>query len=343
MIFLESPPRSVFPDASTRFATTCTAAGLVLAVLLATPAFAQPALTVEWRNERVSVRASEALLSTAVAEVSRRSGIEVVGLEKLTGRLTVEFADLEPGPALAAMLTGVNYVLAAPQAPQAVSKVRLVLYVHSMAPGAPVHLSLDGPIDVPTLESIAALDVGEEGADADDEETGHPEMMAEQRDRALEISDLAAEGAFGPGATIDSLAERLNEGSVPVRVAAVNALALRPGTRVLGLVTEALGDDAAAVREAAVAALGRATDPASLAKIGELLAKHPNRYVRIGALRVLASRASQASAPSLQAVDDDPDRLIRDAAVQILAELGRRRDARADTAGGLGTAGTGQR
>jgi HEAT repeat protein len=114
-----------------------------------------------------------------------------------------------------------------------------------------------------------------------------------------------------------------------VRVAALQALERRPMRVALVPLTDALGDDEFDVRNAAVEILGRAKDPESLKMVGQLLEKHTDRIVRVGAMRVMARRGDAEAAAHLSAFLEDSgiyrnDKEMRTIAQQMLDELDRR-------------------
>ncbi len=287
------------------------------------PLLAQVRPEVAWTHERLSVRADGAELRDVVAELARVTGIEVSGIDKLTGKVTAQFGDLTLAEALKQLLPAVNYVLQQLPARADNSVPKFSLRVHSMA-GAPLRPgSTNLPLTVPVLDALIAAD---DAAEAQDRAEGEPDpdTEEEERDAKLEASRLESDGAFGAQVSVADLLEYLDDASPEVRLAAVNALAERPMKVALGPLAGALGDDAASVRNAALEALGRATDRESLTKVGELAQKHGDIGVRVNALRVIARRADPASVPALRMMLRDRDTTVREAATQMLSEFERR-------------------
>jgi hypothetical protein len=303
-------------------------AALVI-LLSGASAMAQQPFEVRWANERLTVRAADAPQADVLAEVARLTGIEVVGREKITGRLTVEVTEAPLDDGLAKVLDGVNYVLLErPATPEAGAR-RWVLRVHSLAGASPTAGMNTGPIHVPALDALVAA----EAEDAEDEaeiDEDDPDADDDARAERVQAAKLTSQGAFGPKAALPALL-KLSENYYNdfIRLAAIKALADRTGSEVVLRLVKALGDEALPVRKAAVESLGRSTDAGSVQLVGQLLGTNSDRDARVAALRVLALRASPDSIPHLTAVLKDPDASIRDAAGQLLAELERRQAASA--------------
>jgi hypothetical protein len=302
--------------------------GITVVMLGASAALAQRPFEVTWAGERLTVRAAEAPRAGLLDEVARLTGIEVVGREKLAGRVTVDVADASIDQGLAKILEGVNYVLLERPGGTAAGGRQLVVRVHSMA-GAPLSADIDsGPIHVPALDALVASEAEDE-ADLQEIDEDDPDVDEDTRAERVQAARLTGQGAFGTKADVASLL-KLSENYYNdfVRLAAIKALGSRQGPAVVGRLAKALGDEAAAVRNAAVEILGRHTDTGSLRMVGQLLEQHDDRDVRVCALRVLAMRGAPEAAPHLKSVLKDPDPSIREAAGQLLAELERREQSR---------------
>ena len=296
-------------------------AGVALAVGFSVTS-AQSPLRVTWANNLLSIQSNGAPLAEVVLEVARLTGLEVMGIEKVSGTVKLEVSEVALQEGLKQLLAGANFMLgetaAAPGAPPRPA-LRILSMAGTAIAGTPAH----APLVVPVLDVIVAADTAAE-ADEQAEDNDDPDVDADKLDAKLEAARLASEGAFTAAVAVSDLVEHLEDGNPEVRVQALTALATRPMKVALGPLTDALGDDAAIVRNAAVDALGRATDRESLAKIGQMLEQHDDIGVRIGALRVLALRADPASAIHLRRALKDADNTVREAAAQMLAELDRR-------------------
>jgi hypothetical protein len=318
-------PHSAIPEGKAQRLAGKWAPSLCVALALASSSpQAQAPLTVSWANDRLSVRASDALLSDIVAEVGRLAGVQVIGSDNLAGRLTVDFADLLIIEALRTLLTDVNYFVHEQRESQG-SRTWLVLRVHSMAranatPAFPSAVSLLG---IPAIDALIEIEAAE-AADGELDEQEDPDLQEENRANKLEAKALAASGAFGVQASVSTLLEYMKSEKGEIRLEAVKAFSKRPIAMSLAPLTEALADDSIAVRRAAIEVLGRATDRESLEKVGLLLEKHPESLVRFGALRILALRGDPASIVHLDAVTKDPDAAISEIANQLIFEFFRR-------------------
>jgi hypothetical protein len=305
-----------------------------LALLLLSPAaaFAQQPFSVAWENGRLSVRASNVPIGDVFAEVVRLTGMEVVGGEKLVGRLSVDFADLAPREALSRMLVGANYLVQERPARNGAAGSQLVVRIHSMDGYALPADAVSGRILVRALEDFVTSEAAYVAEEREEEAEDDPDVVEERREDRLEASKLATQGAFGPKAHIDSLIKFMDNYNDEIRLEALKAIGTRPMSVALETLVGALGDDVWEIRAASVEILGRATDPASLTAVGEVLEKGEDSDTRIDALRVLALRGDPASEIHLRAALKDNDALIRDVSAQLLAELDRRAQVK-DTAG----------
>jgi hypothetical protein len=285
---------------------------------------AQQAPEVRWSQNRLSVVASGAPLADVVREVARLSAMEVIGADKLTGRVTINFAELPLDKAMATILEGVNYSIQERTA--ADGSRQQVLRILSMVRGdAAAAFNITGPLHSPALDALVAEAVVDHDdqveVDADDD----PDYYDDIRKDRLEASRLAAEGVFSAKTDLQALLKLMENYNDEIRLEALKALGTRPMPEVLPAISAALGDAHWDVRTAAIEILSRASDPASLARVGHELVGSDDRDVKIDALRVLAARAQMESAESLRAflktppVDDDA--LLRAAAQQLINEL----------------------
>lgn len=295
---------------------------LVILAMPGSPSAAQSRLTVSSSGDRVTATVNEHPLADAVLEVARLTGTAVLGLDKLRGRTTADFRDRTAAEAFELLLTNVNYVLAEPSRASTDQK-RYVLHILSMKEGAGA-LALTGPIRVAALEAIVAADAAEEAQDMQDEVLEHPESPATAQEAEIEVAELTAAGAFAREAGVDALREHLQHDNIEVRAAALRTLAAWPARFSVPPLIEALRDEAWRIRNLAVELLADVPGGPVLKLLGDAMASHPDRYVRIGALRILALRAEDESVPYLEALLDEPDPLLREAAGHILHELMQR-------------------
>ncbi|HEV3254729.1 MAG TPA: hypothetical protein VG033_09990 [Candidatus Acidoferrales bacterium] len=131
--------------------------------LLAKPATPSPAnFHVEYRAGRLSVHAVDAPLRRVVAEVARQSGIQIIGMENVRGRVSVDFSNEPLGPALTSLLIEVDYAISGDLAqPQGIAHATLLVMERQ---GAPARAG--GPAIAKTTASAAKPD-GTADTDAD--------------------------------------------------------------------------------------------------------------------------------------------------------------------------------
>ena len=291
--------------------------GLLIAagcLLVNSTLFAQQPFNLIWSSDRLTVRASNAPAQDVMRTVAEKTGIEVVGLEKVTGQISVDFADLPLLEALPAILTGHNYTVTERPVEGGTVK-KIVLTVHS----AHYAFTASGPIAVPALDAFDAGDL-----DQDDSEPPSEEEEIDRENELQSLMELEASGAFGPDADFSALRELFESDEVEIRRRALTAIAQRPLATVLRTMVSAMADEDAQVRRIAVDFLARQKDKDSLQRMGTVLAKETDTTPRVAALRVIAFRADPASQAFLRPLVKDPDAVIRDAVAQILAEFERR-------------------
>jgi hypothetical protein len=293
---------------------------------LCSAASAQRPFDVKWTNDRVTVKASSAPLADVIGEVVKLANVEVIGLDKLSGPLSVDIADHELEKALGILLYGVNYSIGKRPSPDSSEPPRLVLRILSMAQGADGSVKVDGPLHSPALDMLVAEamadDQDQKESDADDD----PDYEDDVRNERNEAAKLAAEGKFGPKADVEELMTLMGNYNDFIRVEALKALAARPIPTALTPLAKALGDECWEIRTVAVDALARLRDAESLARVGELLMKSDDDPdVQVDALRVLAQRAQPESLTHLRgymkAPPKDQDGRLREAVQQMIAEF----------------------
>jgi HEAT repeat protein len=295
---------------------------LIICVLLAPAAMAQQPFDVKWSNDRLTVRAATAPLADVVAEVARVLDMELVGREKLTGTVSLEFADQPMDKAFAELLAHVNYSI---QKRVVGDKAVTVLRVASMARVGNATVDVTEPLHSPALEALVALETADDAEqkemDADDDPDYLDDLLKEQ----AEAARLAAEGAFGPKADLEALLKHAQNMNVEaIRLEALKALGKRPGEVALPPLLAALRDESWDVRSAVVGILGAARDPRSLQMVGQSL-QSEDRDARLSALRVLALRAQPECLSHLRtflkAPPRDDEAALREAAQQLINEL----------------------
>ena len=75
-------------------------------------ASAQPPLTVQWVDARLSVTAHDVALAEVLREIAHQTGVEVVGLDRIQESRSIEFADKRLADGLKLLLEDLDYVMA---------------------------------------------------------------------------------------------------------------------------------------------------------------------------------------------------------------------------------------
>jgi len=294
----------------------------------------QQPFEVKWADQRLTVRAAAAPLADVVREVSRLTGVEVIGGEKLTGAISTEFTTLPLEEGLARVLAQVNYAVKHEPGRPSSADHRLVVHVLSMSGGV-TDATLTGPMNIPALESRLAAEA-EEVAEEKEEDADDPDMDDLRQEETLQLAKLNAKDAFGPKATVASLVKLFDNppnDADKIRVEALKALGSRPMPEVQTVLVRALTEDSWDVRMAAVEILSRATDPDSLRGVGRIVEENPEENVRLGALKVLALRADDRSVVQLRSVlEKETDTDMRAVIQDILTEFERRERAKREAA-----------
>jgi hypothetical protein len=296
---------------------------LAAVLILWSAAFAQAALDVAWVHERLTVHVVNVPLGEILDEISRLTGLEIIGRDKVSGRTSADLTNEPMEKALAVLLEGVNYSIQSQAAEQGRSR-KLSVRILSMSRTDPVVVKTTGPLQSAALDALAAEAVSDHEDEVEAETEDDPDYQANIQKEKLEASRLAAEGAFGPGVDVRSLAKLLDNYNDQIRLEAIKALGTRPIADVLEYLVNTLGDDFWDVRNASLEILSAAKDPQSLQRVGLLLTQTDEREAQVDALRVLAARAHADSMAHLdaflRAVPKD-EALLRSAAQQMLDEL----------------------
>jgi hypothetical protein len=82
----------------------------LLLVLAASSALSSSALTVEWKNERLSVVAEDVPLARVLHEIADQTGVTIQGRETLRSDISITLSRMPLGEALDRLLVHVNYL-----------------------------------------------------------------------------------------------------------------------------------------------------------------------------------------------------------------------------------------
>lgn len=296
--------------------TTCprpnrgvTATFLLLTLFIASFAWAQAPLKVEWQEARLSVHAERAPLCEILWEVARQTGATIEGAEGLAEPVSVDFTRFSIEEAFRLLLRGRSYLVV--QNLHAAGSKPTVTRIVILRPGSWVQLAEDaslGPLEN-LAERITALSdlIGEEGiaretilrmaVGAGDPDVqpmalellgyiGTPtaQLAVIESARSLNpqerISALRVLTSVDSAEALPALAQALSDADVGVKSAAIEFLASLGGPEALQLLDQALQDPDPAIRLAIVQLLGQRGDTDSITQVYKALSD-PNDAVRV--------------------------------------------------------------
>ena len=288
--------------------------GLCVALWVLTGiAFAQ-STSVSWVNERLSVRALNTPLAELVTEVTSRVGITVVGVERLSGRVSIDFADLALSEAVPKLLDGVNYLVTRHNG---VYQIR----IHSMSGSSRAEGVDQGPLHIPGLTDLR---VGEHNQVSDVLDSD--EVDEDEQDELVELEEIAQ---MSGSESLRGLLEAMTSDFFVVRVRAVQLLAQYKEPAALAAIVSALGDEDADVSLAASDALAEMPGETVVKALFEQLAPRVDLDVQGGALRTVALRADLATIPLLKKSMPAIHPQLQELAAEVLKKLEARATARA--------------
>lgn len=267
-------------------------------------AAAQPAVRVEWSDQRLTVVADDTRLDTILREVAMRTGSRIVGLEHAGERVTVEIRNAYLLDAMRQLLepSHVNY-LYMPRASTASASDRLLVWLYGATaprPGA--------------LREAIVVDAAEPADDAP--------VVSGYAPRSVdnEVTRLQREGAFDVKATQASLLSLTKASDPDVRILALQTLALQPTSATTDAIAAALSDDSLFVRGEAMVLLrnlGMGIDTRGLLAA---YIDHQDPEVRGVAVMALAERPGEEAQRLIQRALGDDDASVRRLAAQALRQ-----------------------
>lgn len=262
--------------------------------------------SVSWANERLTVRAVNAPLAELVTEVAAKAGMTVVGLDKLSGRRSIDLADLSLGEALPKLLEDVNYLVTRRNG-------MFQIRIHSMSGSVGAQTAETGPLHVPGLTDQR---VGEHNQMS--EVLDLEEVDEDEQDELIELEEIGqAKGAE----SLQGLLEAMTSDFVVVRVRAVQLLAHHNEPAALAAVISALRDEDVDVSLTASEALAEMPGDAVVKALFQQLAPKVEVSVQGGALRTVALRADIATIPLLQKAMPSIHPQLQEVAAVILKKL----------------------
>ena len=306
-------------------------AGVIVSVWVSAAEGQTAPFTLSYTEGLVTLRATNAPLAEIFESLVSKGIVEVMGMDRLTGLVTLEVTKRPVDAAVTELLADYNFVVTTPKAvagkPAPAPRVR----IHSLRDPSAV---VQGPISIPELRALRAdellADLPEPvDPDADEDERKEAEEAAqeqadEEAERIAALTDQERAGAFDRKVPVNALGEMLEDDNPLIRARALTELNARTGPEALGFVLRGLEDEDASVRYQAVDLLSRRTDSTSLERLGALLVGGTDNSVRYGAFMVLAARPDTTSVAFVERVANDADAIIQAAAATFLREMARR-------------------
>lgn len=292
----------------------------VTAVLLSSSlASAQPPLTVQWVDARLSVTAHDVALAEVLREIAHQTGVEVVGLDRIQESRSIEFADKRLADGLKLLLEDLDYVMAI-RDPLALMTTPPAMRVWVYLKSPPVDvLAQPGDPDASTrVEPTLA------GADGTWPEAVTPAPAS--TDQEIPAADIDPElrsledSRFFDQASESSILQATNAESPAVRARALKVLGARDSSVSADAFGIAMVDSDPAVSSVASALMADSNAPNVLENLGSVL-RHSDPVVRFTALELLTRRADPESLPYLSPVLNDENEVIRTTAQRLVKQL----------------------
>ncbi len=255
---------------------------------------AQPVQLVHLSEGRLTVAAHDAALRALVEDISRETGLDLAGDERLRGEVTVRFRrrTLEDGFAL--ILAGWRYTFT----PEAVAasddgdgstpaRLRVLGPRRMPVPTADV----DERVDQPARPSMVARGRGDARVDSDDQAIVRRAGLAALRDpdRGVRATAVKALAARGGDDAVSLLELALRDADLGIRLDAIEALRTIGGDRAARGLTAAVHDRSRRLRLRAVDALGAIGGPTARQLLDYVQAVDRDGTVRTFAVQELAN------------------------------------------------------
>jgi hypothetical protein len=273
--------------------------------MLSSPVLTQPWLLVTWADGRLAVSAHNVRLAEVLREVARQTGVEFVGLERLTKPASLEFTDKSLADGLRLLLLEVDYLTAL--APSIAAPTRPPARIFIFRASEPSARTRE-----PTSSGQAAYT--------------QPEPMVNEEPpledaRDLELQQLEESGFF-ENANASALVDAADHKNPAVRIRAMEVLSQLNPSGAADIVARALTDANPAVSSSAAALIAENADPRAVEGLGELL-KNNDPAVRFGAIQLLAQRSDADSLPYVRQATDDDNPAVRLVAIELVEQLER--------------------
>lgn len=299
---------------------------IVLLSFLVSSLSTQAPFTVEWQQERLSVKAENAPLADILREVTRQTGLKVNNAECLREKISIRFFDLPLQEGIRKLLTSMHCAISKEKPQRGGSLLaRSPTIEHSAMPSIKKGMKED----VSLLEEALLHD-----PDPNTRLGSIQKLIGNEEGRLQDILDAAAKD---PDPSIRQLAYRylykvdkekatgiLVQDSVnpdsDIRMTAIESLSQLLGTEATEILRDATEDNDPSIKQMAFQQLAQMKDDQGIEVLRKRLF-HADPEIRIMAIEAMASKGAEfAREAALQALDDN-DELVRGRAKGLLNEL----------------------
>ena len=263
-------------------------------------ASSESAVTLDFRDGRLSVSASQVPIVELLQLVGDRVGFDVIAYGDFSDHsVSLTFSDLPPAEAVKKLLLDTSAIVsygkaADPGKQPPISKIFLL----------GIGTAQSSPIRINTLES------GLQNSQRLDE--------IQSSDAESRIASIERTEGFSDEITLENLAFALQHDPDPeVRLKAITALEKIGGSSAVDVLESGLGDQQAEVREKLVQTLGSIDDERIPLWLGQVLMSDPSEEVRRAAVESLARKDSDTARVFLEAATEDGSSLVSEAALRL--------------------------
>jgi hypothetical protein len=263
----------------------------------------------------LTVVAADAPLAAVLTEVGRQTGTTFIGLEQVSGAVTIEIRGVRLPEALATLLVDRSYVMTEPADAT-----------------APVQVCLEGRgenrvlTEGQTRTRNRGDDPRDRGPTAEGFDPSLPydlsaarEFRARPSPAEAETARLTAAGFFNPDTPEGTLISAATDADPGVRVRALQTLAIQNTNAARQALRHALEDSNLRVRNEALSTLLSVGDREAGEIMVDLLA-HQDPATRLSALLALGDRAGEEVEFQLKRALHDEDSGIREMAARLLQQ-----------------------
>lgn len=274
---------------------------------------------VQWRDQRLSVQASNIALPEIIHAVAEKTGMKVIGMDKLTGNVQANFSNRPLNEGLSILLQKANYSLQKSgdpgQAPYILSVISYVAPATNVsqkrAPGHPLTVPASAGYVAEPYRKLYAM-----AAQGDVKSLREAAITGDTVAQAIAIKLLAKRD---PAEAIGLAAETARSDDPAKRLTAVQSLSELDGKSALTALGAALSDSDMSIRQSAVLGLHNQASTAAIPMLAEAL-RDPNETIRRLALDFLAERGDDGINGVKQALDSS-DLELREHARELLSQM----------------------